>query len=94
MAPIEPDDWLLVPDRFRGELIDYFLTGRAPEHPALVAVLSNDLVESLVRVTSLVELTRLALFLTDRFPSIAWGSGERIARWEAAGGFTGRKAAA
>jgi len=81
-------DWQLVPKRYRDELLAYVDYGRGPLAPGLIAVLSNDL-NGAVDNLSPPELADLVLFLRRHVPSIAWGSGEKIAMWEQVGGLEG-----
>jgi hypothetical protein len=89
MPPLDDLDWSLVPNRFRAELQVYLRTGRPPESIALIAILANNLADALTIVPTS-DLVRTVAFLNEECPSAAWGSGERIARWEASGGFQSR----
>jgi hypothetical protein len=86
MSPRAPD-FSLVPNRFRGEMTAYFLHGKAPRSLALIAVLSNNLKDSL-RLVPTSDLLSLVTFLQEDCPAPMWGSPERVNRWMLRGGLS------
>jgi hypothetical protein len=88
MTPYERANWQRVPLHFRAELDAYIAKGIVPDSRPLRAILSNNLAEA-VLLCNPIECFCTVLFLHNFCPSIAWGSGERMAEWEKVGGLEG-----
>ena len=81
-------DWTRVLTEFHDPLRRYVEYGVVPDGSLLRAVLANQLAEALLLYdeADAYNIRRLLVFIRHYFPEQAWGSAERIARWEEQGG--------
>lgn len=87
-ARIAAWDWTRVEVQFHDPLRRYVEYGVVPDGSLLRAVLANQLAEALLLYdeTNAYNIRRLIVFIHHYLPVQAWGSAERIARWEERGG--------
>lgn len=81
-------DWTRVQIEFHDPLRRYVEYGVVPEGALLCAVLANQLAEALLLYdeADAYNIRRLLVFIRHYLPEQAWGSAERMARWEEQGG--------
>lgn len=81
-------DWTRVPVEFVDPLRRYVEYGIVPEGKLLTAVLANQLAEALLYYDEMYAfyVRRLIVFIRHYLPAQSWGSAEKMARWEEAGG--------
>lgn len=84
-------DWSPIPDHLHHSLRAYLEHGRIPG-TFLIAVLANDLAGAIYSANpeALSALRSIITFLSETAPDEAWGTPERLAKWEQRGGLLGK----
>lgn len=88
LRSLDHADWGHIPTFYRDELRRYIECGTPPASALLISILTNNLAVCIVLADTDV-VAEIIAFLFNHCPSRAWGSGERVALWEADGGLIG-----